>query len=801
MHGLANDIRYVVRTLWKSPGFMFAAILTLALGIGANTCIFTAVNAYLIRPLPFPQPDRLVLVPYIKEQSRQITRRPIYADYAAWRHESRELTPITAFRSEGFNLTGSEGPERVRGIRTTAPLFELFGVQPVAGRLFLNRDDERGAAQVALIGEGLWQRRFGGRKEILGQPIQLNASTYTLVGVVPASLKLPERDADVWVPLVEQPQESGRDTRSVRVIGRLAPGRSLEAAASELSAIVQRTGSDTAAAAQSRVNTVRLAEAQASRPRQSISVLFTLVFFVLLIAAANVANLQLVRAAGRQREAAVRAALGASRSRLLRPAMIESLLLSLAGGTAGIWLGYGGLRLLIAWVPSYMLPANDFALDKNVLLYTLGICVVTSVLFGLAPALHLARADTNQALKEGGRGAGGHGARLGRVLVISEIAPALILLISAGLLLKGFNRLQNADPGFRAAGVVAGEVSLPDAKYNSPEKRSEFFRQLLARLQGTPGVESAGAVTRLGHGNSQQLEIAGQADDANAPQFAGKRSITPDYFRTMSIVLLRGRGFSKEDTAGAMPVAIVNQTLARRFWPDQDPLGRKLRLLAPAGSNRAPGEWLTVVGVVADDKQDLLSSTDPEMYLPQWQDASPVMSVVVRTSGPVSGAAAALRSAVAELDRDLPVSGVQSLEKMLADSVAPQHVTTMLLAIFGAVGLFLAGVGIYGVISYSVSRRTQELGVRMALGARPADVVRMVLREGLGLTAVGLAVGLLAAVGVTRVLSAFLFGVSATDATIFSAVPVVFAAVATLATLVPARRASRVDPLVALRQE
>lgn len=803
MNGFLGDLRYALRTLRKSPGFTLAAILTLALGIGANTAIFTAVDAYMLRPLPFPDADRLAMVEFVRDVSRQTGRGTIYTDFAEWRQGTRTIEATAAFRYDSFNVSGGAPPERVPGVLTTASLFPMLGGRALAGRLFEASDEQPGAPPVALISQGLWERRFETSRAIIGQAIQLNGASVIVVGVIPGGKKWPDRECDIWLPLVEKPGQAGQDQRGVRVLARLSRGSGLAAARDEMSAMLQRAYS-AGGTGKWEVRVSRFDDLLLRGPRPSLQVTFAAVLFVLMIACANVANLQLARATARQKEAAIRTALGATRGKVIRQALVESLVLALVGGALGVWLGYGGMRLLAASMPSYMLPVNQIELNATILMYALGITILTALLFGLAPALRYSGSNVNEMLKDGTRGSSeGARPRLGRLLVVSEIVPALILLMGAALLIKSLVHLQDTNPGFDPARVLTGSISLPDTKYPEPERRAAFFREVLARVQVLPGVESASAVTRLYRGNYFEIEIEGRAVAPGAPQYAGYRAATPAYFQTMAIPLLRGRVFTDQDVIGAAPVAVINQAMAHRFWGDADAVGKHLRVVRKtlAGGKEQEAGWLTVAGVVGDEKQNLLAEAAPEIYVPQWQEPAASMAIVVRTSGSGPPIAPEMRAIVLSLDRDQPISNLESLEKVLNTSIAPHRTTTMLLTLFGAIALFLSGVGIYGVISYSVSRRTQEVGIRMALGARQSDVLMLVIGEGMTMAAIGLVLGIAGAFAVTRFLSAFLYGVSATDALVFCGVPALFAAVAAAASLIPACRAARLDPIIALRNE
>ena len=799
-----QDLRYGFRMLANSPGFTAVAVLTLALGIGANSAIFTLVNAYLLRPLPVAEPGRLVLVSEI-QAAKGFVGSVSFPTYLDWREQNQVFEELAAVRGEDFNLTGTDEPERLYGARVSAGFFRTLGVRPILGRGFLPEEDKPGGARVVVLSRGFWQRRSGARPDILGQALTLDGERFTVVGVAPSGFRI-SRTApyELWVPLALEPNRAGRGTHFLLVIARLKPGISIERAQADLSAISSRLARQYPenfgwGAVVENLHARLMREA-----RPALLVLLAAVGLVLLIACANLANLLVARGAARQKEIAIRTALGAGRLRVVRQMLTESLLLALLGGGLGLLLALWGVNLLNAIIPAGIQPLQAARADATVLGFTLLVSLATGVLFGLAPALNVSKPDLAQTLKEGGRSssaAGRHG-RLRDSLVVSEVALAMVLLVGAGLLIKSFMRLQQVDPGFRSESVLTIELSLPQARYSKPQQRATFYEQLLERIAGLPGVRAAGACTQLSLSGGETiwgLTIEGRPEPGPGEILqSGHRSVSPDYFRAMSIPLRRGRYFTAQDREGAPGVVIINETMANRFWPSQDPIGKRIRL----GAGRSGAPWIPIAGVVADVKYSGLDrQPGPEMFLPHLQNPAPRMAIVVRAAAEPASLATALRSAVTALDRDQPVANIRTLEKIVSDSVAPRRLTMLLLGIFAALALVLAGVGLCGVISYSVTQRTHELGVRMALGAQPSEVLRLVIGHGMILTMIGVAIGLAGAFALTGFLSSLLFGVTARDPATFLAVALALASVALAACYIPARRATRVDPMVALRYE
>jgi putative ABC transport system permease protein len=804
---LLHDLRYAARLQRKNPGFTIVAIIALALGIGANTAIFSVVNTVLLRPLPYKDPERLVMVWEDATKHGYPRDTPAAANFVDWRDQNQSFEGMAAIADTSFNLTGSGDPERLEGRRVSANMFPLLGVEPHIGRVFTAAEDQPGAQRVALLSYALWQRRFGGDTGIVGKALTLNGESHVVVGVMPARFQFPSSDDQVWVPVAFTQQEAGnRNRHYLQVLARLRPGVSLDQAQSEMNTIAARlqqqypqSNTDLGAAVQP------LHEHLVGDIKPALLVLLGAVGLVLLIACANVANLLLARAAVRQKEIAVRVALGARRWRLIRQFLTESVLLSTFGGLVGLAIAYGGLVLLKASIPENISQARDISMDLRVLGFTFLVSVATGLIFGLAPALQAARFNQIDTLKEGGRDAatGGSGKRLRGLLVTAEVAISLVLLIGAGLLINSFLRLRNVDPGFRTDNLLTMKIVLPEPKYEEMERRSAFYTELINRVQSLAGVRSAAVTSNLPlyrQGNSIGVGIEGQPDPPPGQErIVVTRIISPGYFDTMSIPILRGRGLTEQDTETTPNVVVVSETMARRYWPGEDAVGKRIA----AGRIRSPEDWIQVVGVVKDVRQfELNAEPRPQMYLTYRQAGFfDSRDLVVKTDVDPASMAATVRKAVWEIDKDQPVSNIQTMDEILADSIARQRFSMLLLAIFAAVALVLAGVGIYGVMSYSVAQRTHEIGIRMALGAQTGAVLKLAVGYGMKLVIAGIAIGLIAAFALTRVMSTLLFGVTATDPTTFTLISLLLIAVAVLASYVPARRATRVNPIIALRYE
>ena len=803
-----HDLRYALRMLLKNPGFTIVAVIALALGIGANTAIFSVVNTVLLRPLPYKDPERLVMVWEDASKHGYPRDTPAAANFVDWRDQNQVFEGMAAVADESFNLTGAGDPERLEGRRVSANIFPLLGVEPEIGRVFTAAEDQPGSQRVVLLSYGLWQRRFGGDSSIVGKPLTLNGESHTVVGVLPARFQFPTSDDQAWVPIAFTPEQAAsRNRHYLQVVGRLKPGVTLGQAQTEMSTIASRleqqypqSNADLGATVTS------LHEHLVGDIRPALLILLGAVGLVLLIACANVANLLLARAAVRQKEIAVRIALGARRLRLVRQFLTESVLLSTLGGIVGMAIAFIGLVLLRTFIPENISQAREISIDLKVLGFTLFVSVLTGVIFGLAPAIQAVRFNQSETLKEGGRDAatGGSGKRLRSVLVMAEVAISLVLLIGAGLLINSFLRLRNVDPGFRADNLLTMKIVLPEPKYEEFERRQAFYTDLVQRVGSIAGVRSAAVTTNLPlyrQGNSITVRIEGRPEPPpGQEQVVVTRIISPGYFETMTIPLLSGRNLNDQDIATSRNAsAVISETMARRFWPNEDPIGKRFA----AGRVTSDEDWINVVGVVKDVRQfELTADPRPQMYLSYRQAGffAP-RDLVVKTDVEPTSMAAIVRKAVWEIDKDQPVSDIRTMEEILADSIARQRFSMLLLAIFAGVALILAAVGIYGVMSYSVAQRTHEIGIRMALGAQTGAVLKLAVGYGMKLVLIGILVGLIAAFALTRLMSTLLFGVTATDPTTFTLISLLLVGVAALASYIPARRATKVDPMIALRYE
>jgi putative ABC transport system permease protein len=803
MQTLWNDFKYAVRTMWQRPGFTAVAVVTMALGIGANSAIFTVVNAVVLRPLPFADPAKIVLLSEnnFSKGWNQFAVAP--ANFLDWRDQTRSPAEISAFRGRSYNLTGRGEPERLAGAAVSASLFSLLGVTPVIGRGFLPEEDSPGRSNVAVISYSLWQRRLYGDHDLTGQTISLNGATYAVVGVMPSSFKFPN-SPDVWVPIALSAEDRKvRGAHYIHAIARLRDGVTLSQARAEMDSLAASLAERYPATNKNwGVNVTPLLDATVGKIRPMLFVLLGAVFLVLLIAVANVANLLVARAAGRGKEIAIRAALGASRRRLIRQLLTESITLSLMGGVLGLLLSLVGVRTLIAIDHDQIPRASGIDIDRWVLAFTIGISLVTGIAFGLAPALWSSRVNLNESLKEGGRAsAGGPRPALRGILVISEIALTVPLLIGAGLLLRSFGRLQRVDPGFSAHSVLTMSVALPGSKYAKPEQQSAFFQQVLERIGALQGVESGAAVSTLPLGGSDDIEaflVEGQqySDPANVPS-ANYYRVTPDYFRTLGIKLLSGRFFDNRDVAGSHRVAIINETLAEQYYAGLDPIGRRINV-----QENTRDSWREIVGVVANVRHYSIDApTLLQIYDPLPQEPSGFMTVAVRTQGSPLGLSSAVRSQILAVDPDQPVAQIKTMEQYVDASTAQSRMSTILLIVFAALAAVLAGVGLYGVMAFSVAHRSHEIGVRMALGAGTPGVLKLIVTQAMAMATIGALIGAGGALGLTRLLSGLLYGTSATDPIVFGAVPLAVLAIALAACGLPALRATRIDPIVALRYE
>jgi putative ABC transport system permease protein len=802
-----QDVRFGVRMMIKNPTFTVVAVIALALGIGANSAIFSVVNTVLLRPLPYKDPDRLVMV--WEDDSRHGYPRdtPAAANYIDWRDQNRVFEGMAAMTDQSFNLTGSGEPERIDGQRVSANLFPLLGVEPQLGRAFVPEEDQPGANHVVILSHGLWQRRFGSDAGIIGKSLTLNGDSHTVVGVMPPQLRFPSPEDELWVPVAFAPREAAnRGRHYLNVVARLKPGVTLQQAQAEMSAIAARLQQQYPEQnAELGAAVVPLHEQAVGDIKPALLVLLGAVGFVLLIACANVANLLLARAAVRQKEIATRVALGASRLRLVRQFLTESVLLAALGGGVGLLLSAWGVRLLKAFIPQDISQVKSITLDARVLGFTLLISLLTGLIFGLAPALQASALNLNETLKEGGRdsAAGSRGNRIRGLLVVAEVAVSLVLLVGAGLLINSFLRLRSVDPGFRSDNLLTMSIVLPQLKYPDHARRAAFYDDLLNRVEALPGVKSAAVTSQiplLRQGDSIGITIEGRPEPSPGQKnIVVTRVVSPHYFQTMGIPLLRGRQFAEQDKADSPGVAVVSEAMARRYWPGEDPMGKRI---CP-GKPESPEDWITIVGVVKDVRQfELNADPKPQMYLSYAQAGffAP-RHLVVGTGGAPRSLASSVRATVWGIDRDQPVSDITTMEDVLSDSVARQRFSMLLLGVFAALALVLAAVGLYGVMSYSVAQRKHEIGIRMALGAQTADVLKLVIGQGLKLVSVGVGIGLAAALVLTRVMSSLLFGVSATDPATFATISLVLLGAGALASYLPARRATKVDPMIALRYE
>ncbi len=803
METLWQDVRYGARQLVRNPGFAAVAVLTLALGIGANTAIFSVVNAVLLRPLPYDDPEQLVMVWESRPREGVYDNPVAPLDFFDWRQRNQSFQDMAAFQYSTMDLTGAGEPERIGTGIVSAAYFRVFGVEAVRGRTFLPEEEQDGRHRVVVLSYGLWQRRFGGEPAVVGKALTLGGESYEVVGVVPESFDVPAPGIEMWRPLVgtTQPMQT-RTLHGMHVFARLKPGTSLEQARLDMGRVsAQLSREFPEANANHAAHVVPLREQLVGDVRPALLVLLAAVGFVLLIACANAANLLLVRAAAREREFAVRAALGARGWRLVRQRLTESALLALVSGTAGALLALWGVEAVRSLIPDEIavMGFRNIPVDGRVLAFTLGLSVVAGVLAGVAPAFRGRSGWLTDTLKEGGRAAGMAPAGQGvfAALVVSEMALALILLAGAGLMIRTFAAFLNVNPGFDPRNLLTFQVAVPQTKYDQPAEVRGFFSQLLGEVETLPGVETAGAtmLLPLGGGDARRgIQVDGFEPRADEPTRAHLRVVTPAFFAAMRIPLLQGRRFAPEDTEGTPLVVLINRTAAERYWPGRSPVGGRLRI----GS----GEWREIVGVVGDVKYwGLDRGVNPEMYLPFDQVTPSSMILVVRSTSDPAALAGSVRARVHAVDSDVPVSAVQTMDEVLASSLAPTRFYMVLLGSFATLALLLAGAGIYGVTAYSVARRTHEIGVRKALGARDADILRWVLRRGLAWTLVGLLLGTAGSLALTRFLSRLLFGVSPGDPVTLLGVSALLAVVALAACWVPARRAARVDPMVALRYE
>jgi putative ABC transport system permease protein len=799
-----QDLRYAARTLRKSPGFSIVAILTLALGIGANSAIFSVVNALLLRPLPYKDAGRLMrLWPTGPNRGRLAYAVTSYPDFIDWKEQSHSFEQVESYVPRSFNLTGGDQPQRVYGLRSSAGLLTLLGVTPIQGRAFLADEIQPGKDHVLLLSEGLWQSRFARDPQVLGKIVKLNDENYTVIGILPATFKFPpDNPCSLVLPL---PPDPNRGHGFINVAARLKTDATMAKAQVEMDTIARRLEMQYPKYnKETGVRVLPLQESFTGSFRAALLIFLSAVGFVLLIACANVANLYLARTAGRQKEFVVRAAMGAGRLRLIRQLLTESALLGLAGGTAGLLFAYWGVKAMVILVRTAFSTAamDSVSLDGAVLGFTLALSLLVGMIAGLAPALGISRLDLNDTLKEGSRGVTGNQRRnrIRSTLVVAEIALALVLLVGAGLTLKSFLILERVDAGVHPENVLVMNISMGGKKYAKTQVRAPFMETVLHRIGQLPGVQSAAVVTDVPLTDSSDtmgISIEGRPDPPpNQKPSVNYNIVGPGYLRTLGIPLLKGRDFSGRDTEATPTVALINQAMARKFWPNEDPIGARI------STDRK--NWASIEGVVGDVRQlGLKSEPQPEVYLSYLQDpfAWPYLSLLVQTSLDPMKQVSSIQAVIWSVDKDLPVASVSSMEQIRSGSIAQPRITALLLATFASLALVLAAVGIYGVMAYSVTQRTHEMGLRMALGAHMTDVLKLVVGNGMILTGCGVALGLAGAFALTRVLTKFLWGVRPTDAPTFIAVSLLLTGVAVLASYVPARRATKVDPMVALRYE
>jgi putative ABC transport system permease protein len=804
---LLKDVRYGVRMLLRNPGFTVVAVIALALGIGANAAIFSVVNGVLLRPLPYPEPERLMMILETKlPQFPEFSVAP--GNFLDWKKQNTVFERLVAFKGTSLNLIGAGDPERLRSLKVTEGFFAMLGAQPQMGRDFLLEEDQPGRNNVVIMSHGLWQRRFGGDPKILNQAITLSGQTYTVIGVMPSTFRFGGggQELELWTPMAFTTQDAqNHGGHSLTAIGQLRPGITLDQARAEMSTIAGRLAVQYPEANQGwDVKLMPLLEFSVRTIKPALVLLLVAVTFVLLIACANVANLLLARAAGRQKEIATRTALGASRWRIVRQLLTESMLLSLTGGAVGLLLAKWGTDLLLTLAPRGLPRVNNVSLDGRVLAFTVAITLLTGIIFGLVPALQASKSNLNETMKDAGRGSTESGRRklIRSTLVVLEVASALVLLVGAGLLIKSFWQLQKVDPGFNPDNALAVSVTLPNAKYPEANQQAAFFQELIASVGALPGVQAAGAghvIPMSGEDYLLAFEIDGRPPlQPGTTQSTNFYAVSADYFKAMGIPLRRGRVFTAADTKDSPHVAVINEMMARKIFPDEDPIGKRITF---DDRDKNP-DWYEIVGIVGDVKQyGLDRPATMQTYEPYTQQTLPYMTLVARTAGDPASLGPVIRNEILKLDKEQPATSVKTLNEFFSTSIAQQRFSVVLLGVFAAVALVLAAVGIYGVLSYAVTQRTHEIGIRMALGAGRRDVFRLVVGGGMLLTLVGIGGGLVAAFALTRLIASLLFGVTATDSVTFITVSAVVLAVALLACYIPARRATKVDPLVALRTD
>jgi predicted permease len=806
---MIQDLRFGLRMLLKKPGFTLIAIFTIALGIGANTAIFSVVNAVLLRPLPYQTPDRIVAIQEINKEGKRVQVTP--ANFLDWRAQNTVFEHLAALLTRGSNLSGDNGAERIDLAVTSANFFDVFGAQAQHGRLFLPEDEQAGHAPIVVIGHALWQRRYGGDPGIVGQAITLDGTSYTVAGIAPEGFQYPDK-TQAWLPPVRLAPAINptMDVTQVRGFGFLSavallkPGVALQQAKDEMEGITARLREQYPQTNNKRFNrVVSLHEHLVGDTSTILWLLLGAVCFVLLIACANVANLMLVRATARQKEIAIRTALGASRLRIVRQLLTESVMIAVAGGGFGLLLAWNGVDMLTQLLPKDFPRLQDIGLDLKVLAFTILVSVITGVVFGFAPAWQVSRTDVHVSLKENARGsAGGARNRLRNLFVIAEIALSLVLLVGAGLLFRTFLQLQSVDSGFNSQRALTVRLSPSGTNFREDPQFIAYYKQVEERLRAIPAVEAVGAINTLPleKGPTFGFRIEGRPE-LPIDQWPGAnyRNVTPDYFRAMSIPILEGRPFEERDDASHPLVAVINQAAADTNFPGESAVGRRINF---GSTNNNQPVWFEIVGVVGNVRSiELREEPDSEIYLSSLQDVFSGMSFVIRTKIEPAGLAAAVREAVQDVDRAQPAASIRTMENIVSESVTQPRFNLTLLGIFGAIALVLSAAGIYGVTSYAVNQRTHEIGIRLAVGASERDVLGLMMKQGIKPALIGLVIGLGAAFALTRLMKTLLFGVSATDPLTFAALAVTLLSVAMLACYFPARRATKVDPMIALRYE
>jgi len=817
---LWQDLRYGARMLFKQPGFTLIAVLTLALGIGANTAIFSVVNAVLLRPLNYTEPDRVVAL-WESVPAKGGRWRVTPANFFDWKKQNHVFTEVAAFGASGFNLTGAGEPEQIRGARVSHDYFSVLGVEPTLGRAFLPEEYEPGKGQVVILGHEFWQRRFNSDPKLIGQTLTLDGAPYTVVGIMPTGIyptwpmtsgkiSFDPQQQQYWVPMsFTADRAANRNSHVLGVVARLKLGVTRDRAQTEMDAIARRLEQEYPANNRGEgIMVSPFINEVVADTRLALLVLLGAVGFVLLIACANVASLLLAQLAARRKEIAVRAALGAGRARLIRQFLVEGLLLSLLGGALGVWLAKWGIDLLLKLTPQDIPRLNQVGVDRKVLGFTLLLSLGASLIFGFVPALQASKADLQEALKEAGRGSGASPSRqrFRRLLVVAQIGMAVVLVIGAGLLIKSFWHLRQVDPGFSPEHVAVMNLTIPQSKYRQWHQISSFYTQLIERLQTSPGVRSATIAydQPLTSNWIDSFTIAGRpAPEAGETPAESFRPVGDGYFRTLGIELRTGRHFTPQDDPEHPGATIINEAFARKYFPNENPLGHQLQTSTPARMSNGPMPTsFEIVGIVRDTKfHGLSAASAPAFYIPAKQFPLADMVVMARVEGAPLNYTQALRNAVWAIDPNQPVNSISLLEQMVADNIARPRFNMLLMGLFGALALVLASVGIYGLLSYAVTQRKQEIGVRMALGAQRRDIFKLIVGQGMRLTLAGVGLGLVAALVLARFLSSLLYGMRATDFTTFAVVTVLLAMVALLACYLPARRATKVDPMIALRCE